>query len=775
MRCGVMSLAVLAALLLGAAPALSQEPAAPITPPRAAGPIGVPYPEGGTGAARVVLELVVDAHGAVLEAKAIEGPEPFASAATRSALTWLFEPAQQNGKSVAAKIRFEAVFPAPEPVPVPVPVPEREPVPVPVPGARAPRPEPAKAPIEVVVTGERRSPTVVSLGRAEVRELPGSFGDPFRAIEAMPGVTPIISGVPFFFVRGAPPGNVGYFLDGIRVPYLYHIGLGPSVVHPAIVERVDLYPGGYPARYGRFAGGIVAGETTPPRYEFHGEGSVRLVDAGLLMEAPFASGRGAALAGGRYSYTGLLLTLLSEDAVLEYWDYQARVAYELAPHDTVSAFGFGAYDFLGEKHEDGTTSVGFATEFHRVDLRYDHVDPNRTRFRLGLTAGVDLTRAEEDDLVVRDRLIGLRAEMEHRSSSKLTVRGGVDGLLDFYDVTFQEDEPQPVFGGPGAQPVPPDESGQSDEATLSQYFPDRVDLAAGIWSDLVLDPEPGVTITPGLRVDFYESNGQTALGVDPRISARFEVTPKLRFIHAFGIAHQRPSFVIPIPGFQPADLGGGLQRSLQASSGFELDLPEDFTASLTFFDNVFLEMTDVLSVARNTQGPNGEEQDELDQLLTRSLGSSMGFEVFIRRPLTRRLGGFLSYTLSRSMRSIGSERFPARFDRAHVLNLALGYDLGRRWRAGTRVVFYTGFPAEDLDLELPRSEHPARIPAFYRIDLRLEKRWRIGERAWWAFVIEMLNATLNKEVISVNCNAVRCRNEEIGPVTIPSIGAEFVF
>ena len=83
--------------------------------------------------------------------------------------------------------------------------------------------------------------------------------------------------------------------------------------------------------------------------------------------------------------------------------------------------------------------------------------------------------------------------------------------------------------------------------------------------------------------------------------------------------------------------------------------------------------------------------------MNRSLGSSVGLELFVRRPLTRRLGGFVSYTLSRSMRSIGAESFPARFDRTHVFNLALGYDLGRNWRAGTRFVVYTGFPAEDLE------------------------------------------------------------------------------
>jgi outer membrane receptor protein involved in Fe transport len=109
------------------------------------------------------------------------------------------------------------------------------------------------------------------MSRAEVHQLAGAFGDPFRAIEILPGVTPIISGLPFFYVRGAPPGNTGYFLDGVRVPYLYHVAVGPSIVNPAMVERVDLYSGGYPARFGRYAGAIVSAETTAPRDDLHGE------------------------------------------------------------------------------------------------------------------------------------------------------------------------------------------------------------------------------------------------------------------------------------------------------------------------------------------------------------------------------------------------------------------------------------------------------------------------------------------------------------------------
>src|SRR5262249_8806578 len=161
---------------------------------------------------------------------------------------------------------------------------------------------------EVVVRGARQEAGQTSFSGGEVRQIPGAFGDAFRAIEALPGVTPLVTGLPFFFVRGAPPGNTGYFLDGVRVPLLYHRVLGPGVVHPGIIDLVDFYPGGYPARFGRFAGGTLSGETLPPADKFHGEGNIRIFDSGALVESPFADGHGSALLAGRYSYTALVIS-----------------------------------------------------------------------------------------------------------------------------------------------------------------------------------------------------------------------------------------------------------------------------------------------------------------------------------------------------------------------------------------------------------------------------------------------------------------------------------
>jgi outer membrane receptor protein involved in Fe transport len=258
-----------------------------------------------------------------------------------------------------------------------------------------------------LVRGERHPPGVTTLTRVEVRQLPGAFGDPFRAIEALPGVTPIVSGIPFFYVRGAPPGNVGYFLDGIRVPYLYHVALGPAVIHPGMVERVDLYPGGFPAQFGRYSGGIVAAETTAPTPELHGEGNVRLFDLGALAETGFADGKGTALLAGRYSYTAGLLSVIAKDVTVGYRDYEARVTYDATPDDRFTLFTFGAFDLLGQT-QNNIFNLLFASEFYRLDLRHDHRQVRHRRAEAEVAAA-PRRRVGEDG--VRHHRAGRRVEL----------------------------------------------------------------------------------------------------------------------------------------------------------------------------------------------------------------------------------------------------------------------------------------------------------------------------------------------------------------------------
>ncbi|MBW2525810.1 MAG: TonB-dependent receptor [Deltaproteobacteria bacterium] len=605
--------------------------------------------------------------------------------------------------------------------------------------------------IDVYVEGERaEADGGTTLNKTEMRTMPGAFGDPFRTIEALPGVTPIITGSPYFFVRGAPPGNVGYFFDTIRVPLLYHVGAGPSVIHPSLVKDLEFYPGGYPARYGRYSGGIVAANAQAPPARWRGEASIRVFDAGAMLGAPLPpDDRGAVVVAGRYSYTAAVLSLVAPEVSLSYWDYQAMARYRLSPDDEVSVLAFGAYDFLGED-QGSTTQTIVDSEFYVVDFRYDHRFGPGSTARIATTLGLELTdTGDSADFGVRSHRLRQRVELDHRMSGQTRVRGGADAMAERYAASFAGFAPE------------------EDDVDLRELFPARSDLTMGAWSELQQKLDRRTTLLPGLRLDYYYSDGASALGVDPRLALRYAVLPQLRLVPAVGIAHQPPSFVVPIPGLAIGGLQGGLQRSVQSSFGAEFDLPLDLTGRVTVFNNALFNLSDPLAIARS-----GMIDEPFDARVT---GSSKGLEVFLKRPIANRIGGFLSYTLSRTTRSYGPETFPAAFDRTHVVNGAVSYELGRRWRAGTRLVFYTGFPATGFggDEEAPALSDAGRTLPFFRVDARLEKRWVIGDRGFVALVFEWLNATLRKEVVDVQCDAYRgCQPVVIGPVTIPSIGVE---
>jgi hypothetical protein len=122
---------------------------------------------------------------------------------------------------------------------------------------------------------------------------------------------------------------------------------------------------------------------------------------------------------------------------------------------------------------------------------------------------------------------------------------------------------------------------------------------------------------------------------------------------------------------------------------------------------------------------------------------------------------------------------PSNFDRTHVFNAAFAFDFGKGYHAGTRFTYYTGLPYTQTSFGIPvQPFNGYRLPDFWRIDLRLEKRWRLGARGQIALVLEGLNITFNKEAVAIECKSSKfggapdCQPQLVGPVSVPSLGIE---
>lgn len=730
---------------LPATPAAAADEAIGITRPEPVGSLEVSYPEGAHGDAVVELELVVGADGAVVSVAVTSGEAPFAEAARRGAESFRFTPAKRDGIPVRARIRVRVTLhdltpaPAPDaPTPSTTPPPTNE-NPSGKEASDAVSPPPAAAePVEVVVLAEQRVELgSIQIPKEEARRVPGAFGDPFRVIEALPGVAPILSGLPYFYVRGAPPGSVGYFVDGIRVPLLFHVGPGPSVVAPILIERVELFPGAYPARFGRYAGAVLAGETTAPSDHSRAEAQARIFDASAVVEQPFAGGRGSVVLGGRYSYTQAILAAVAPDYALGYGDYQARLSYAVTPRDRLTAFAFGGFDYLGNTVRDATL---FDVQFHRLDLRWDRSWTDG-RLRTAVTLSSDRVGTTPDDdgapgSVQRSHGARLRAELDQRlgGSARLRVGGDVE------------------LARLGA------EREQIGETAVD--YPARTDVTTGAYTDVSLRPAPGVEVVPGARLDFARTRGgETRTFFEPRLGTRTRLARGVMHLGGFGMAHQLPSTAVRVPASRPSLLERSVQSSTQAMQGVEYALPSSMLGRTT----AFFHYTDV-----EGEGVHGR---------------SFGLEQFVRRDFTKKLGGFLSYTLSRSEEEVGRYEVLSIHDRTHVVSAVLGYDFGSGFRLGVRGYFASGrartvsCPTPDCgpaDGALPRPfNRDLRLPVFHRLDFRFEKKFRFESGFWLTGTLEWFNALLTREVENIHWEpAAGLVEDRQAALTLPSIGVE---
>ena len=588
---------------------------------------------------------------------------------------------------------------------------------------------------ETVVTAERDEPSI-DLRGPELTTTPGSLGDPLRTIESLPGVAVVAWPAPIYAIRGSNPGNTGYFLDDLQVPLLFHLALGPSVIHPHFFDSMAFYPGGYPARYGRYVAGVVSAQTRAPAEDrAHAEAEVRLYDAGALVSLPWPDRNGGLAVAFRYSYTGALLSVLQDQLRLSYWDYQLRVDRRVRGWD-LSLLVFGSSDDLADKTD---ATIDFQARFHRASLRASRtVGGGQVSLRLAL--GQDHSTAP----IVKDYLVTARAysivprAIYERKGDAIDYEAGLDGQLEWLHPT-----------------VGVNEAGASDLAR------DRTAFLLGCYAQATARAGSRLTLTPSLRFDSYSITGTSKADLGPRLAARLRLDEKTWLSAGGGRFSQAPSLGIQIPAAENFGLAlYGLQTSWQGSVGIATHHVPGFEIEVTGYLQRYV-LTDLRDPGLFNPDPMAHD------FLVRRDARSYGIELLLRRPFSERLNGWLSYTLSQNQRALGSGVIgPSDWDQRHILNAVLGYRLGSSYQLGARGHLNTGRP---VLIAGSQAETFVRLPTFYQLDVRAERRFLFNTFTLHVY-LEMVNATLTRETYQLVQDPGGRVTEHSMRVFLPSLG-----
>ena len=379
-----------------------------------------------------------------------------------------------------------------------------------------------------------------TLTTEELVKMPGTMGDALRAIENLPGVAraPFNSGL--IIVRGGKPTDSRVFLAGAEVPQLYHFGGFTSVFPTQLVDHVDYFAGNFGVRYGRaIAGAIDVDLREPKRDRLH----ARARDQRSSTPAAWSKGRSARAASrwrrdaamstpcsGAFKVPGLQFTTAPV-----YYDYQGIFDYPLGG-GRFRALISGSDDQLvlsfarPQDADPAISAFGTHIWYHKLQLRWTRTVGNWS-FYLQSSTGLQgqsgtLGRTLDFDVFA----VGSDTRLEARwtPSPKLRFLFGADSQYGNVDIA--------------ANIPPPPQEGQIPgplSSTPSVHEQEKLNVGnLGVYAEAVWKPTARVTVTPGLRFDYFSALSRQAF--NPRLTARVQVSPFTWLKGGVGLFSQDP-------------------------------------------------------------------------------------------------------------------------------------------------------------------------------------------------------------------------------------------
>ncbi len=116
----------------------------------------------------------------------------------------------------------------------------------------------------------------------DIERVPGSHDDALRALHSLPGIATNASARPY--IRGSLSEDVLVRYDGIGLLDPYHLKNFQSLISaidPAGIERIEVFSGGFPVRYGTRSGGVI--DISAPNYQsgYEYRANLSLISAGI--------------------------------------------------------------------------------------------------------------------------------------------------------------------------------------------------------------------------------------------------------------------------------------------------------------------------------------------------------------------------------------------------------------------------------------------------------------------------------------------------------------
>lgn len=630
----------------------------------------------------------------------------------------------------------------------------------------------------------------IKFSSEEIRRSPGSAGDVSRIVGILPSVAKVNDQMNSLVVRGGTPSENGFYLDNIEIPNINHYPMqgssgGPiGLLNTDFIKEAQFSAGGFSAGYGDRLSSIMDLKFREGnRQEFDGQIGIHFAGFGVAAEGPIA-GRGSWLLSVRRSFLDLLVGAIGTGVAPRYSDYQGKVVYDLSSKNQLTFLGVGGVDYIEFDKErsidDGNIvygkwdgyeySVGTNWRYLWSDKGYSNTSLAflETRFRGSFSeTKSDMFLSNENTL---QRSLQLRNVNVYQFSESGHIDFGIEGkyLRDDYDVYAAE------YTNPIGDTLPP--LIMDDLATS---------FKGGVFADLTLALFGRLSLTPGVRYDYFEYIRSS--NVSPRFSFKFRVSERVSLTGATGLYVQN----LPL----------GLLTQHESNKNLKDPYSIHYVLGGEYLFTEYTKMTveayykDYQNFPLDPNQPGFFIADELvhrgfvgnyENLVDDGVARSYGVEMVLQKKLVKGIYGLLcgSFFQSRYEGLDGVERDRVVNNKV-ILGIEGGYKPNDKWEFSTRWIFAGGAPYTPLDTVASRAINRSVLdrnrineehhPAYHSLNLRVDRRFNFRASNLVVY-FSVWNAYDRKNVFSYYWNEV----EQKPDVThqwgmLPVFGLEYEF
>lgn len=633
----------------------------------------------------------------------------------------------------------------------------------------------------------RTKMSVMNLDAKSIRQLPSTFGetDVIKGLSLLPGVQTAGEFGAGYNVRGGSSDQNLILLEDVPLFNTSHLFGLISVVNPDGVADATLYKGGMPASYGERASSILSvkmGEDNLKQVRI--KGGIGLLNSRLSVETPIKD-KLQIIAGGRTSYSDWMLRRIPDEDLMNssagFNDFNLYVNFNMSKKDNIIFYGYSSNDrfsISGINTYRYGNLLGSLNYSHRFNSKlYTNVLLGISRYNAEFISSDSLQPSAAYKTIHSILYNSAKWNVVYKPVEKHIFSLGFNGFL------YQISPGELKSHGVNSLVLPvsiENEQGFEWAGFIGDDYKlnEKIGIEAGLrYSGIsylgpksVYSYHPEYTRTTATIVDTtYFKTGSTIKkwsGLEPRISVRYNLNTLSSIRLSFNRNYQYINLISKTSVPAPTDLwklSDSFIKPLhsdQAALGYFKDFKnKQFETSVEIYFKNYKNLIDYKDDADFFMNNHIETE------LVNAIGKSYGIEFYVKKN-TGKLDGWLSYTISRSIRKTTSDNtaeqvnnnqwYSDNLDRLNNLVINGGYNINRRWKFGFTFSYNSGRPVtlpvvkynvqgyQVVDYSR-RNEY--KMPDYHRLDISISRfeslKWQKKWKGYWTFSLINLYARKN--------------------------------